>query len=239
MSSKRLLDIFERMAAHERNGDERGILCSVAREITRMSGASIALSIDDASLIGFCASDALASSLVDLELMVSEGPCSQAIETNAVASCADLAGHNPDWMLFTPEAVALGLRSVVAVPIRIGAIRYGALCLYSLEPGELSVEQSTDALLMASVVGRGIVALQAGARPETLSGELQSEANFDFSVHQAAGMVAVQASISISNALISLRMHAFAISEALVDVAARVIARQLHFDAVIQEWVES
>jgi len=52
-------------------------------------------------------------------------------------------------------------------------------------------------------------------------------------------MVAVQASISISSALTSLRMHAFAISGTLADVASRVIGRQLHFDAVLQEWVET
>ncbi len=118
-------------------------------------------------------------------------------------------------------------------------IRYGALGLYSVESGELNDEQLTDALLMASVIGRGVVALQAGARLETLSEELQREATFDFSVHQAAGMVSVQASISISSALIALRMHAFALSEAVVDVAARIIARRLIFDAGLQEWVES
>jgi hypothetical protein len=91
---------------------------------------------------------------------------------------------------------------------------------------------------MASVVGRGIVALQAGASPDTLSDELQREANFDFTVHQAAGMVAVQASISIASALIALRMHAYSTSEDLSAVSARVISRQLRFDAQQQEWIE-
>ena len=239
MFSERLLAIFAMMAAHKRSGGERGILCSVAKEVTGVDATSIALSIDDASLIGYCASDAMARSLVDLEITVGEGPCSQAVLTDSVVTCADLRAPGVDWMLFTPEAVGLGARSLVAVPIRIGVIRYGALCFYNVEPGELSDEQSADILLMATVVGRGIVALQAGVEPETLSEELQSEAAFDFSVHQAAGMVAVQASISISNALVSLRMHAFALSEAIADVAARVIARELHFDPRIQEWIET
>jgi len=88
------------------------------------------------------------------------------------------------------------------------------------------------------VVGRGIVALQAGAQPEDLSHELQSEATLDFSVHQAAGMVAVQAAMSISSALIALRMRAFTTSESLTSVAARVISRTLRFDVAEQEWIE-
>ena len=91
---------------------------------------------------------------------------------------------------------------------------------------------------MASVVGRGIVALQAGAQPDSLSEELQSEATFDFSVHQAAGMVAVQASISIASALIALRMHAFSASESLSKISSRVVARRLRFDETRQDWIE-
>jgi len=239
MFSERLLSIFETMAAHERSGGERGLLCAVATKITGVSAAGIALSADAVSLTRFCASDAMADSLVDLEITVGEGPCSRAIETDAMASCVDLETRTADWILYTPVALGLGVRSVFGVLIRIGVIRLGVLCLYNVEPGELSDEQSTDALLMASVVGRGIVALQAGARPGTLSEELQKEATFDYSVHQAAGMVAVQASVSISSALISLRMHAFAISETLSNVASRVIARRLRFDAGVQEWVET
>jgi hypothetical protein len=96
----------------------------------------------------------------------------------------------------------------------------------------------TDALLMASVIGRGIIALQAGARPEALPHELQREATFDYTVHQAAGMVAVQALISISSALIALRMHAFATSQSLQRVSARVVGRELRFDQESQDWIE-
>ncbi len=111
MFSDRLLSIFEMMTAHERSGGERGVLCSVAKEIIGVNAASIALTVDDTSLIGFCASDVMARSLVDLELMVREGPCTQSIETDVVVSCADLVAQKSDWMLFEPEAIALGLRS--------------------------------------------------------------------------------------------------------------------------------
>ena len=174
----------------------------------------------------FCASDAKARSLVDLEFIVGEGPCSEAMTTNTMVACADLGEYrSPKWMPYVPQALNYGARCVSGFPVRIGVIRVGVLCLYRTEAGELNDEQYTDAFLMASVVGRGIVALQAGAEPQTLSAELQNEANFDFSVHQAAGMLAVQASVSISSALIALRMHAFASSQSLSQVSSRVVAR--------------
>jgi GAF domain-containing protein len=181
----------------------------------------------------------MARSLVDLEMTVAEGPCTQSLSDDLMVNESDLTSADASrWMLFSPQAMVLGARAVFGFPVRIGVIRLGVLCLYSDEVRDLSEEQMTDALLMSAVVGRGIIATQAGARPEALSQELLSEATFDFSVHQAAGMLAVQPLISISSALIALRMHAFATSESLQKVSARVIGRELRFDQVSQEWIE-
>lgn len=239
MFSERLLSIFEMMSARERSGTERGLLCAVATEITGVSAATISLCADDLPMTRFCASDATAESLIDLEMTVGEGPCSECLRDDVIVTEDDLnSPQSTRWILFTPQALALGVRAAFAFPVRIGVIRLGVLCLYNTAGGHLSDEQATDALLMASVVGRGIVALQAGAPAEGLSQELQREASFDFSVHQAAGMVAVQGSMSISNALVALRMHAFSTSQSLSKIADRVIRRHLGFDSVRLEWIE-
>jgi GAF domain-containing protein len=239
MFSERLLTIFEVMASRERSGQERGLLCAVAAQITDVSSAGIVLAVDHRSLTPFCASDVLAENLIDLEITVGEGPCLETLDSDDAVAEEDLTfTRNSQWMFYSPSAVELGVRGVFAFPIRIGAIRLGAMCLYQRRPAQLSEGQTTDAMLMASVIGRGIVALQAGARSEALSDELQREATFDFSVHQAAGMLAVQASIDISSTLVALRMHACSLSENLSTVCARVIDRQLRFDSRLQEWRE-
>jgi hypothetical protein len=161
------------------------------------------------------------------------------MHNDAIVAEPDLTSSTAaQWMLYTPQALASGAQAVFGFPIRIGVIRLGVLSLFCVEAGELSDSQLSDALLMASVVGRGIVALQAGAHPDSLSDELQNEATFDFSVHQAAGMVAVQATISIASALIALRMHAFSSAESLSSISSRVIVRRLRFDGTAQEWIE-
>jgi GAF domain-containing protein len=239
MSSDRLLSIFEAMAKRERRGCERGSLCAVASEVTGVQGAVIVLANDDSRMTLFCSSNSFSRSLIDLEMTLGEGPCSETLVGDVTATEPDLAAPNaPKWILFAPESIALGARAVFGFPIRIGAIRLGVLCLYAKEPGELSYEQTTQALLMASVVGRGVIALQAGAPPDALSQELQNEATFDFSVHQAAGMVAIQAHMTISNALVSLRARAFSATDRLDNVAAKVIRRELRFDAGLDQWIE-
>ncbi len=239
MSSERLVSIFEALANRERGTHDRASLCVVASEIVDVNGAGIILATDASAMTPFCASNSLARSLIDLEVEVGEGPCSESLARGATSSEFDLASPRAGrWMFFAPQAIALGVRAVFGFPLRIGAIRLGALCLYSDRPGDLSDDQSIDASLMASVVGRGIVALQAGAAPGTLSQELKNEAAFDFSVHQAAGMVSVQGDVDIATALVLLRTRAFAVCERLDEVAAEIIGRRLRYDSLQRQWME-
>ena len=57
--------------------------------------------------------------------------------------------------------------------------------------------------------------------------ELERGADFHFVVHNAAGMVSVQAAISVTEALILLRAFAFSHDRPLADVAQDVVARRL------------
>jgi hypothetical protein len=80
--------------------------------------------------------------------------------------------------------------------------------------------------------------MQAGAPGDNLAAELEKESNFDFSVHQAAGMVAVQGMMSVGNALVALRAHAFATNCALAELALRVVFREVHYDPKTASWRE-
>lgn len=239
MFSERLLAIFDVMASQELEGSGRGAFCAAAAQITALDSVAIALPTTSRTLALYGASDDLAGELIELETTVGEGPCFEALEFDTVCTEEDLTHLRPSrWMFYGPSALALGVRAAFAFPMRIGAVRLGTLVLYSTRPGALSEDQFVDSLLMAAVIGRGILALQAGAAVETLSHELQNESMFDFSVHQAAGMVAVQAEVDIATALVALRMHAISVAERLSIVSARVISRELRFDSTTREWKE-
>ena len=132
----------------------------------------------------------------------------------------------PRWLAFTPPAVAAGVRAVFGFPLDIGSARLGALNLYRDRPGPLTGDQHADALTMASVAARAVIGMQP--RPgRTLGAELEVGTNFQFVVHQAAGMVSVQIGASVTEALIRLRAHAFRHGQLVGDVAKDVVDRRL------------
>ena len=58
-----------------------------------------------------------------------------------------------------------GVRAVFSFPLSVGAVRPGALNLYSDRPGRLTDHQHADALVMAEVAAEAVLAMQAGGWP--------------------------------------------------------------------------
>jgi hypothetical protein len=193
---------------------------------------------DDESLTSLCTSNVASSGLMDLELTLGEGPMVDASRGDAEVHTDLRDTTYPEWSVYRSEAVALGARAVFAYPVRLGAIRFGALSLYRASPGPLDAQQSADAYLMASVIGRAILAEQAGGSLVGLAEELNGESMLDFRVHQAAGMLAVQAAMSVRDALILLRARAFGAGRELSDLAARVVTGTTRFDSATRKWID-
>jgi hypothetical protein len=227
------------LAKRERSHPRTGSLCAVAAEFTNLTGAGIALVSSGPLYTSMCTSNDVARKLMDLEITVGEGPCIDACESEASIDEEDLISSKElRWSAYAPLASSAGAIAVFGFPVRIGAIQMGALSLYRDSAGPLSASQASDAYLMASVIGRAVLSMQAGAPGDTLADELEREVNFDFSVHQAAGMVAVQGSMSVGNALVALRAHAFATNMALSELAVRVVVRELRYDPKTSSWHE-
>jgi hypothetical protein len=113
----------------------------------------------------------------------------------------------------------------------VGAVRLGALNLHSDQPRALTDDQHADAQVMADVASQAVLALQADAPPGKLGAALEMDANFQYVVHQASGIVAAQLEVSVGQALIRLKAYAFGNGRPLTEVAEDVVARRLRFDA--------
>lgn len=240
MPINRLIDIYEELARREPVGTDTPPLCVVAAEFLDVSGAGIAMLPSLGQMTALCTSNEVARELMELEVTLGEGPCHDACSSDGVIAEPDLRlSREPKWSSYGPLASAAGARAVFGVPVRIGAIRMGALSLFDDHPGPLSAGQSSDAHLMASVVGRALLALQAGAPPATIADEILRQSTFDFTVHQAAGMVSVQGAMTVGEALARLRAHAFAMNVTTTALAGRIIFRETVFDSMSREWTET
>jgi hypothetical protein len=236
VGADRLLDLLSLMESLDGAEDSRVALCAVAAEFLAVDGASIVLSSDHGDLTRLCASNDVARALVDLEIVVGEGPAVDACLGDSVNESDLLDEDFVRWPTYAPQAVALGACAVFGYSIRLGAIRFGALSLFNTRPGSLDGPEESDAFLVASVIGRAILAGEAREAGATLVGEFGGSSVLDFTVHQAAGMVAVQGAMTVRDALVLLRAHAFATNSELSAVAEGVVTRTTRFDLGSQTW---
>lgn len=207
-------------------------LCHVCADITGAAGAGIMLMSGDVPQGSICTTNAVSNLIEQLQYDLGEGPCVDAYQQDRPVLEPDLlAPALPRWPAFAESAIRAGVRAVFGFPLRVGAVRLGALNLYWARPGPLSDDQHADALVLADVAAQAVLAMQADASDGQLSAALQAGADFHYVAHQAAGMVAAQLDVSVAHALIRLRAYAFANNRPLGDVAQDVVARRLRFDA--------
>jgi GAF domain len=228
--SERLRHVLARLSAADGDDARAARLCEVCAEVVAISGAGIMLMSDQGPVGSVCTSNAVSESIESLQFALGEGPCVDAHNLSRPVLEPDLAEPvTARWLAFTPPALQAGARAVFGFPMRIGAARMGAVNLYRDRPGALTDDQHANALVMAGVAARAILAMQAHAPPDALAHELDDGVNLHLVVHQASGMVAAQLEVTIAEALVRLRGHAFAADRALTDVASDVVARRLRF----------
>ena len=203
-------------------------LCQVCPRIAGVEGAGVMLMSGDIPRGSLCTSDEVSQLIEELQFTLGEGPCVNAYLQDTVVNEPDLA--DPEiarWLAFTPPALQAGVRAVFGFPLRVGTVRLGALNLYRDRPGPLGAEQHADALVLADVTARWVLETQAGAPDGAVARALETEADFHFAVHNAAGIVSVQEDISVTEALIRLRAYAYSNDRMVDDVAQDLIARRL------------
>jgi hypothetical protein len=207
-----------------------GKLCDIGVQLAAVTGGSIMLVTDDLLRGSLHATDAVSASLEELQFTLGEGPCLDAYRQGRPVLVHDLGTDDPHrWAGFTSAAVDLGAGAVFGFPVQVGVTRLGTLNLYRDRAGKLSDDQHADTLVMAEVMGRAVIDMQARAPAGTLATEWEAGNDFYLVVHQASGMMSVQLEVTVGEALVRLRAFAFGEGRSLSDVASDVVSRQLRF----------
>lgn len=205
-------------------------ICCACVEHLQVSGAGVSVTSATGSRAVVCATDERAARIEDLQFTLGVGPCVDAIELGQAVLVpdlrqpADLALER--WPGFLDAADQAGVRALFALPLRVGAVRVGALDLYRDEPGPMSAAEMEAAWQAAGFIG---AALMDANLPAGAGGLPWPTHTLDLQVHQATGMVQVQLDVPVQQALLALRARAFIDGRPLTDVAADVVARRLRF----------
>ena len=230
MAGVRLRRILAALSA-EGNTWSPARLCRACPGLVGVTGAGVMLMSGDIPRGSLCTTDEVSQLIEELQYTMGEGPCVDAYQQDNVVAEPDLADPlTRRWLAFSQPAVQAGARAVFGFPLRFGTVRLGALDLYRDRPGPLGDDQHADALVIADVTARLVLESQAGAPLGAVAEELEAGADFHFAVHNAAGMVSVQQDISVTEALIRLRAHAFSSDRPIAEIAQDVIARRLRLE---------
>ncbi|MGW0654510.1 ANTAR domain-containing protein [Streptomyces umbrinus] len=189
----------------------------------------------------------------ELQFTLGEGPGPDAVRTGSPVMEPDLDRVRPDrWPALLPPARDLGVHGVCCFPLGIGAIRVGVLTVLCDGDRTMSVQQSADATaLAAALTGALLNGDGRGQRGEDGNGDRDGNRDRDESgnggpmlglfldrptglhraaVHQATGMISVQLGVTMEEALLRLRAHAYGSERPLGEVADDVVARRLRFN---------
>ena len=133
------------------------------------------------------------------------------------------------WPGFAAAALEAGIAATFAFPLQVGAIRLGVLDFYRDTTGFLASSDLATALDFAAAATTLVLDLQDGTTPGQLHPQLADAAESHREIHQATGMITVQAAVGMTEALLLLRARAYAQDRSLRDLAKDVVARSVTF----------
>ena len=181
-------------------------------------------------------SDKMAAEAHDLESTLDEGPARDAAAGHELVAARDGALEER-WPLYGPAAVRLGIRAAAAVPLGIRGQCLGTLTVFGAHVGARARGKGGAASL-GTVADALTHTMLLGGDPEASADDvpalpLEGDGDQLAVVHQAAGMLAGESGCRVGDALAIIRAHAFAQSEPVHAVAARVVSRSLHLGTVL------
>ncbi|MFI8996409.1 GAF and ANTAR domain-containing protein [Streptomyces sp. NPDC053542] len=190
---------------------------SVVADACGTDSAALALLGSDHSQLAVAASDDSSRAAQDLEYILGEGPCRDAAAGRRRVTAAGPALERR-WPGYGPAVTALGFGEVVAVPLETPDGCLGSLAVFDPRPGiarSAVFTEITEALVRTVLLG-------PDADPELYGGTDHRD-----TVHQAAGMVSVQAHCPVEDALALVKAKAYADGVPVNEMARRIVHGRL------------
>lgn len=203
-------------------------LCEVCVQTTGVTGVAMGIAADGQRST-VCATDEVSNRLEELQTTVSEGPSVDAYRHGWSVVAPDLtADGDGQWPWFRAGAVDAGARAMFALPLRVAAVRLGALTLYRARPGELDAKQFKDARTLADAAS---VLLSLDRPGEQTAGAflwvVGDRSRFRAEVYQAVGATMVHLDVDARDSFARICAYAYAQGRTIGDVADDIMGGQL------------
>ncbi|MGW0903195.1 GAF and ANTAR domain-containing protein [Streptomyces sp. NPDC002853] len=172
------------------------------------------------------ATDERARMVEDAQLVSGEGPCTETFTQRAPVEVVDLNAEPDRWPAFASIASEQNIRSILALPLSIGALRVGAMDLNRCAPSPFTSAQKDRAIAYTRI----LTLLALDEHPHLLTTRSRpaqrGPQGYPPSVHMAAGVLAAKYGLTPDDALARIRAHSFRHNQPLLSTAAHVLDHQ-------------
>lgn len=173
-----------------------------------VTAAGLLLADRRGSLHVVAASSHDAADLEGFTAQRSQGPCHDSYQDGRPVLVSDVAAAADRWPGFVRMALALGVRSVHAVPLRLRDQVLGVLGLFGSVPGELNDRDLRLAQGLADVATISIVQDRVAADRDAVNEQLQTALDTRVLVEQAKGVLAQKGGLTMPDAYAALVRYA-------------------------------
>ena len=158
---------------------------------------------------------------------IGEGPCITAAAEGRTVRSGEL-GEDPSWPSFGPRAAALGVHSVLSLPLILGGEVLGALNVYAHRPDAFTDHAATLGEVFALSAAVSVHNARVLTQAQRLAGQLQTALTNRAVIDQAIGILISRQGGGADEAFAALRgmsqsqnVKLAAVAERVVDEAAR------------------
>lgn len=208
-------------------------LCDACADALCVTGVTLTLLNAQGSMNLVAGSDHVSATVEALHFETGEGPyldCGQ--RAGAVLQPGLRQSGPARWPGFAPAALQAGVEAVFAFPAPTGGSWLGVLGLTRDTPGPLSRSDVVHAQVFAQAAAHIVLGLQdLVSYGHGLHPDLTAVHHDRAQVHQATGVISVQATVDVDQALSLLRARAFCEGRTMTAIAHDVLTRKTTFQA--------
>lgn len=207
-------------------------LCRAAAEHLGAAGVAVGLMSDSGSEGVVASADERSSLLDELQFTLGEGPSHHAFRMRRPVLISDLESSEGDaWPAYRAAALEAGVSGVFAFPLHVGAATFGVLTIHLPNAGPLDNQRLAMALTFAE---SGVEIL---LNADTISPDGSPHPAVEIAlghragIYQAQGWITVTLGVTLAEAMVRMRGHAFANDQSLAELAALILSGDVVLDS--------
>ena len=221
-SEEQRRSVWQALVDECRSGNWRSwaqAVCTVATQLVPGArGAALTLYDQDDVPWPMAATDRWTRNIEEVHRIVGEGPALEVSTTHRRVLVDDLTNVYARWPGFVEAASAAALRGLWSFPVPVTDTNAGSLTLYWTGTAAPDRAHQPDAALLAEVASLALLAdVDALKDLETVD-----PSGYD-GVQIAAGMLSVRLGVSVDQAMVEMRAHAYGSGRSLEDMAQDVM----------------